>query len=168
MAHWGLALMHGPDYNFSAKQGFYGLAAQPEGYPSLHVATVAAAKAVALAAGGPAREEALARALVLRYEWPVAEGTPALQERYADEMERVALLFATDADVQAVCAEALMCLAPWELYESDRTPKPIGLRVKAVLDRGLQASPTHIWLCHLKIHYSEMGCVQHEHMHSRT
>jgi hypothetical protein len=72
-------------------------------------------------------------------------------------MERVALLFATDADVQAVCAEALMCLAPWELYESDLTPKPIGLRVKAALDRGLQASPTHIWLCHLKVHYSEMG-----------
>ena len=73
-------------------------------------------------------------------------------------MERVALLFATDADVQAVCAEALMCLAPWELYESDRTPKPIGLRVRAALDRGLQASPAHIWLCHLKVHYSEMGC----------
>ena len=157
MAHWGLALVNGPDYNFSAKQGFYGLAAQPEGYPSLNVAATAAAKAVVLAAGGPEREEALARALVLRYEWPVTEGTPALQERYADEMERVALLFATDADVQAVCAEALLCLAPWELYESDLTPKPIGLRVKAALDRGLQASPTHIWLCHLKVHYSEMG-----------
>lgn len=52
-----------------------------------------------------------------------------------------------------------MCLAPWELYESDLTPKPIGLRVKAALDRGLQASPTHIWLCHLKVHYSEMGPV---------
>ena len=59
--------------------------------------------------------------------------------------------------VLTACAEALLCLAPWELYESDLTPKPIGLRVKAALDRGLQASPTHIWLCHLKVHYSEMG-----------
>ena len=101
MAHWGLALMNGPDYNFSVKQGFYAVAAQPEGYPSLNVATTAAAKAVALAAGGPPREEALARALATRYEWPVTDGTPALQERYAEEMEKVALAFASDADVQA-------------------------------------------------------------------
>ena len=32
MAFWGVALCHGPDYNFHAKAGFYGLAAQESGY----------------------------------------------------------------------------------------------------------------------------------------
>ena len=161
MAHWGLGLVNGPDYNFHTKAGFYGLAAQADGFPSLNVATTAAARAVELAAtdGCPAREKALAQALATRYEWPVTETTPGLQERYADEMEKVAAAFAEDADVQAVCAEALMCLAPWALYEGDQTPKPIGLRVKAALDRGIRAKPTHLWLCHLKMHYSEMGPV---------
>lgn len=162
MAHWGLSLVNGPDYNFHAKVGFYGLAAQAEGFPSLNVATTAAARAVELAQASdscPPREKALAQALATRYEWPITETTPELQERYADEMEKVAAAFADDADVQAVCAEALMCLAPWDLYEKDQTPKPIGLRIKAVLDRGLAAKPGHLWLCHLKMHYSEMGPV---------
>ena len=158
MAYWGLALMNGPDYNFSKKAGFYGLAAQAEGYPSLNVATTAANQALALASGGAPREEALTRALASRYEWPVTDSTPDLQERYAEQMEKVALSFPSDADIQAVCAEALLCLSPWDLYERDKTVKPIGKRIKLALDRGLQSNPSHLWLCHLKTHYSEMGC----------
>ena len=58
MAHWGRALAHGPDYNFSAQSGFYDLAcAQPSGYPSLKVAAAAAAAArAALAAAQTVRD----------------------------------------------------------------------------------------------------------------
>ena len=59
-----------------------------------------------------AREEELARALATRYEWPVTDGTPALQERYAEEMEKVALAFASDADVQARCEPASPTIVP--------------------------------------------------------
>ena len=91
MAHWGIALAHGPDYNFHAAVGFYGLAAQAEGYPSLNVAKSAITTAQELSVDGPAREAALINALALRYEWPVTSTTPALQEAYADAMEQVAV-----------------------------------------------------------------------------
>jgi len=75
------------------------------------------------------------------------------------------------AVAQAVHAEALMCLAPWDLYakaagaatpvwySADKALLPIGEKVKAALDRGLAAQPRHVWLCHLKIHLCEMGPV---------
>ena len=39
MAYWGVALCHGPDYNFHEKAGFYNKADQDNGYPSLKTAT---------------------------------------------------------------------------------------------------------------------------------
>jgi len=102
MAHWGIAYVHGPNYNFHAKNGFYGLASQEAGYPSLNVAVAAVAKAAALCEGGPPREKALIDALAARYEWPVTDSTPALQDGYAERMARVADAFADDADVQVL------------------------------------------------------------------
>ena len=193
MAHWGMALCNGPDYNFSAKGGFYAVASQPSGYPSLKVANDAIGKALELttrdseAAGDglggfdglavspmPAREAALIRALATRYEWPVTDAASgALQEAYADAMGAVARAFPHDADVHALHAEALMCLAPWAMYEKaadadasspnwrsvDKVLSPVGERVATALAAGLAASPSHVWLCHLKIHLCEMGPV---------
>ena len=31
--------------------------------------------------------------------------------------------------------------------------------MQAALERGLRADPSHLWLCHLKVHYNEMGPV---------
>ena len=119
MGHWGLALAHGPDYNFSAQAGYFAVAAQPEGYPSLNVAVKAIQAALALLDGGKpctARERALIEALATRYEYPPLDTTPQLQERYMAAMAQVADAYPRDADVQAVYAEACMCLAPWDLY----------------------------------------------------
>ena len=172
MAQWGIALAHGPDYNVSGKSGYYALAAQPAGYPSLNVATAAIGRAVELAAaaaaaGAPPRERALIDAMATRYEWPIADGTPALQQTYADAMGKVAAAYPDDADVHAVHAEALMCLSPWDLYEpstpmwrsAGKALRPIGAKVQAALDAGLAAAPGHVWLSHLKIHFCEMGPV---------
>ena len=170
MAWWGLALANGPDYNFHAAAGFYTVASQPKGYPSLNVATDALERARALPCAP--RERALISALSTRYEWPVTESTVDLQEKYAAEMEAVASAFPDDADIQAVCAEALLCLSPWDLYTRPEGAKPapnwssvgkvpnaVGVRVVAALDRGLRAAPAHPWLAHLKVHYCEMGPV---------
>jgi len=119
MGHWGLALAHGPDYNFSAQSGYFAVAAQPEGYPSLNVAVKAIQTALALLDGGKpctARERALIEALATRYEYPPLDTTPQLQERYMAAMAQVADAYPRDADVQAIYAEACMCLAPWDLY----------------------------------------------------
>ncbi len=172
MAQWGIALAHGPDYNVSGKSGYYALAAQPAGYPSLNVATAAIGRAVELAAaaaaaGAPPRERALIDAMATRYEWPMTDGTPALQQTYADAMAKVAAAYPDDADVHAVHAEALMCLSPWDLYEpstpmwrsAGKALRPIGAKVQAALNAGLAAAPGHVWLSHLKIHFCEMGPV---------
>jgi hypothetical protein len=44
-------------------------------------------------------------------------------------------------------------------YSADKKLKPIGLRAKDAIDRGLAACLEHVWLCHLKIHLNEMGPV---------
>ena len=165
MAYWGIALANGPDYNFSQMKGFYTVAAKPTGYPSLKVAADAIATAAQLTANSeaPPREKALIEALATRYEWPTTDETPARQQTYADAMVVVADQFLGDPDVHAVCAEALMCLAPWDLYEKapgattpnwyaeDKRLKPVGVQAKRVLDRGMSACPSHPWLCHLKV-----------------
>ena len=102
----------------------------------------------------------------------MTESTVDLQEKYAAEMEAVASAYPDDADIQAVCAEALLCLSPWDLYTRPEGAKPapnwssvgkvpnaVGERVVAALDRGLRAAPAHPWLAHLKVHYCEMGPV---------
>ena len=121
MARWGVALVHGPDYNFHAGTGFYGLAKQASGHPSLLVANTAAATARALAAKkqwtGPrmAAQRELIEALVSRYEWPLTDTTPELQARYRDAVCLVGKRYPNDPLVAACEAEAIMCLAPWAL-----------------------------------------------------
>lgn len=171
MAWWGLAYANGPDYNFHEAAGFYMVANKEEGFPSLKVASEAAAKAVELSSGAPARERALSEAMNARYAWPVTKETPALQQKYADAMAKVAEDFPDDAEVQAAYAEALMCLLPWNLYDkeagsktpiwysADKVLKPVGRRAKEALERALAASPSDPWAAHLMIHLCEMGPV---------
>lgn len=174
MAYWGLALVHGPNYNFSEKAGFYAVAAQPEGHPSLNVAVKAIRVALELTADKssyPPRERALIEALATRYEYPPSPTTPNLQNQYAIAMGAVHKRFPEDVDICAVYAEAVMCLHPWNLYEkvdgadtpvwysADKKLGPAGQLAKRVLDRGLAIDPGHVWCCHLKIHLCEMGPV---------
>ena len=162
MAFWAIAWTNTQDYNFHAGNGFYALAAQPApGFPSFGAAKDAIDAAMALLNDcSPPRERGLIEAMQKMIAWPVTEETHALYEAYAVAMEELGCqdAFVDDAEVQALCAEALMGLAPWALWGKDRkTPLPVGLRVKAALDRGLAAAPGHPFLCHLKIHYDEMG-----------
>ncbi len=175
MAHWGRALAHGPDYNFSAQSGFYDLAcAQPSGYPSLKVAAAAAAAARALVRApgwsGPPAHRALVEAMAGRYPtaWPAtAAAATALQAPYAAAMRGVSDAHPQDPEVQAAFAEAVMCLSPWKLYgegedasqkaQATAVPNAHGRDVALALGRGLSACPRHLWLCHLKVHLCEMG-----------
>jgi len=166
MAHYGLALANGPDYNFTAKGGFYALAATKDGYPSLNVAVNALTQALRITSSkhwnGPPQHRALMQALSLRYEWPVTSTTVNKQVDYRDAMRDVAETYPKDPEVQAIYAESVMCLSPWDLYDNQRTnptPNQYGLECSAALNRGLQSSPQHYWLCHLKVHFNEMGHV---------
>ena len=171
MAHWGLALANGPDYNFAESSGYYVLAAKESGYPSLQVACASTQRALALVRRKkgiliPASHRALCLALATRYEWPVTASTPGLQERYRDEMRAASECFPDDPIVQSCYAEAVMCLSPWHLYKKTtnprqpRVPNDFGAETAVALQRGLKNNPTHLWLCHLQVHFNEMGPVE--------
>jgi tetratricopeptide (TPR) repeat protein len=166
MAYYGLALVNGPDYNFSAKSGFYDVASQSSGWPSLNVAVKALKTALRLTSSdwnGPPQHRALIEALTIRYEWPVTKSTKDKQVEYRDAMRLVAKKYPNDPEVQAIYAESIMCLSPWNLYDNQRTdpsPNAYGKECLVALNRGLTASPKHYWLCHLRVHYDEMGKVE--------
>ncbi len=176
MAHWGLALAHGPDYNLHQKAGFYVLADKDSGYPSLKVARDAAVRAGELAGadgwlGTPAQREFIA-AIGVRYEWPSTPTTPDLQKPYRDLMVAAFQRHPEDALLAAACAESVLNLSPWSLYEQQPPEarevgappgcsavlNDVGRAAKAVLDAALQRHGTrHLWLSHLKVHFNEMG-----------
>ena len=115
--------------------------------------------------GEPAHK-ALAEAIVTRYEWPVTKGTPKLQLAYKKKMWEVYKLFPEHPIVVAAYVEAVMTLSPWNLYDGRAgglgcaaTPNVSGCEAAVALASGLKACPTHLWLCHLKVHFNEMGCV---------
>lgn len=176
MAHWGVALCNGPNYNFHADNGYYGLSAQENGYPSMKCAfeavTAAATTLKALQAqpqeekgvgegGGGAATEVerdLIEALQLRYAWPVTQFAPELQLPYANAMRAVHAKHADDPDVAFVFADSLMVLHPWKLWNL-QTGEGVALvpELWEVLERALARHPEHPGLCHLWIHMLEMA-----------
>ncbi|KAL3927614.1 MAG: hypothetical protein SGPRY_002742, partial [Prymnesium sp.] len=190
LAHCALALSHGPDYNFHGGNGFYELAAQPSGWPSLPLAREALRTARSL----PAEEweRGLIDALSARYELTVRgeegrngeEGKESREEgesgkgtvermnrEYARRMEALSSTYPLNPHIAAVAAEAVLVLRPWDVYvkpspsstppwdASDKRMREEGERALCLIDRGLAAAPSDAWLCHLKIHLSEMGPV---------
>lgn len=80
--------------------------------------------------------------------------------KYAKNLQYGLAQFENDKDalVYAVQAEALMLLKPWKLWNRDTMEETaIAKQVRYVLDEGLRKFPNDEWLCHLKVHYCEMG-----------
>lgn len=117
MAHWGIAYAHGPNYNFSAFEGYYQESNKPSGFPSQKVAAeeaeTAASALQALEAEGVTAtvvERALIRALQLRMTWPAQPDAAKLLTTFSDEMRILYGEHAGDADV-AMCAQETPMLA---------------------------------------------------------
>jgi tetratricopeptide (TPR) repeat protein len=143
---WGVALALGPHINFPAT---------PE---RTVAAAAAAAEARQRAAGATPVERALIEALATRYSDPAPttpEGQAALDNAYAEAMRGVAKAYPNDADVAYLSAEALLDLHPWDLYETDGTPKAWTPEIVSLLERALATTPDHAGLCHLYIHAVE-------------
>ena len=157
MACWGLALCHGPDYNFN--KGFTCVAARETGWPSLKRAHEAAARAVELSSPEPARR-AMFGALALRYEWPLTAGAEGRKVPYAEAAAAAAAAHPACPELNAMAAEAAMCLRPWDLYDRAAGVPVLnetGAAVARFVAAGLKSSPRSHWLCHLKVHLNEMG-----------
>jgi tetratricopeptide (TPR) repeat protein len=162
LAFWGLAYAFGPNYNkpweFFDEDDF--------------LATVKKADSAAKAArlrgtSASPLEQALIKALQLRYPSDQSrkydqDDFKAWNQSYADAMEKVYKSFPEDLDVATLCADALMNVTPWDLWDL-KTGEPASgahtLKAKAVLESALSDpdSDRHPGLLHMYIHLMEMS-----------
>jgi tetratricopeptide (TPR) repeat protein len=143
MCAWGASLVLGPNINLPMLE-----AANAEAY-------ALARQAGSLAAGARLVEQALIEALQRRYSATWTADRAALDRDYANAMRRVAERFPDDADVQALFAESLMDLFPWNYWQPDGTPRPETLAAIAAIDRAIAREPRHPGALHYKIHALE-------------
>jgi tetratricopeptide (TPR) repeat protein len=144
MAWWGQALAAGPNIN----------------NPQMDDATArgaydAAQTALARIDRASPAEADLIRAVAERYTWPRPADQQTLNLAYADAMRAVWQAHPDDADIGALCAEAIVDLWPWDLWSSDGEPRPGTPEVIAILERVLAMAPDHPLACHLYIHTME-------------
>ncbi|MFI6869003.1 tetratricopeptide repeat protein [Nocardia sp. NPDC050406] len=158
MAHWGLALAVGPNYNKPWD------AFDPRDLAdTVARAHDSARRAAELAGAATAVERALVEAINARYPAGAFEGDgSAWNRRYAEAMRDVYRRFPDDLDVATLFADALMNLTPWALWDR-RTGKPaqgsFALEAKSVLERAMAtaAGREHPGVLHMYIHLMEMS-----------
>ncbi|MFF9488906.1 hypothetical protein [Streptomyces sp. NPDC014676] len=158
MAHWGIAYALGPNYNkpWEAFDGDELAGTVARTHRAVERAHEKAARATPV-------ERALIEALRARYpQAEAAEDCSVWNEPYADRMLAVYENAPGDPDVAALCADALMNLTPWQLWDL-RTGRPAEgartLEAKAVLDGALAtaAGARHPGVLHLYVHLMEMS-----------
>ncbi|UGT45343.1 hypothetical protein LTV02_18995 [Nocardia yamanashiensis] len=157
MAYWGVAFALGPNYNKPWE--FFDATELAETVASTHGAV---ARAVELAEAASPVERALVQALTARYPSGTPDDGAGWNLAYAEAMRLVYKQFPDDLDVAALCADALMNLTPWALWDQRTGAAAAGahtLEAKAILDRALEteAGQEHPGLLHLYIHLMEMS-----------
>lgn len=143
MCHWGIALALGPNINAPMD-------------PSLEKQ---AADEIAAAAAMQARltepERAYIAAAARRYSASAGENRAGLDSAYAGAMRDVARRYPDDADAQALFAESMLDLSPWDNWTPEGTPKPGTEELVAALEGALAKHPDHPGACHFYIHAVE-------------
>ncbi len=158
LAHWGLAYAAGPNYN---KQ--WDAFDDVDLRDSLRGAYDATQRALELSDTVPDYERDLIRALAKRYRSPdPADDLSAWTADYAQAMRGVRARHPDDLDVAALCADALMDVTPWALWDLATGRPGDGahtLEAKRLLESAL-AQPggmAHPGLLHFYIHLMEMS-----------
>jgi tetratricopeptide (TPR) repeat protein len=144
MAHWGVSLASGINYNnpmFPPEQA--------------KAAWDALQKARANSKGESVANQALIEALAARYADPLPKDTQPLEKAYSKAMKVAWEKFPKDADVGALYAESMMNLRPWELWTADGKPQPGTPEILATLEAVMKLDPDHPLAAHLTIHALE-------------
>ena len=144
MAHWGIALASGPHINFPLVPP-----------PAAELAWKELALAKEHAANASLTERDLIEALGHRYANPQPEDRSPLDLAYANAMREVWKKHATDADIGALFAEAMMDLRPWDQWTLEGQPQPGTEEILATLDAVLVLDVKHPFANHLYIHAVE-------------
>src|SRR5262245_59210642 len=144
MAWWGVALANGPHINNPVMDEEHSKAAWE-----------ALGRARSLAAGASPMERSLIEALGARYADPAPANRGDLDKAYAEAMRALWVAHPKDADIGALCAEALMDLHPWDLWTADGQAKEGTDEILATLEAVLRLDPNHPHANHLYIHAVE-------------
>ena len=144
MAHWGISLSMGKNYNYPVFP--------PE---KAKAAWKALESARAKAKAESEANRALIEALAARYADPLPKETRPLEEAYAKAMKAAWEKFPKDADIGALYAESLMNLRPWDLWTIDGKPQPETPEILKALEAVLELDPKHPLANHLYIHACE-------------
>lgn len=159
MAHYGISLSHGPNYNtkFMTRDSF----------PSAEAAFSHAQLANNLILDPMIREKlspveiALVEALRCRFNPVVEDGTSQIDqntEGYIDALQVVYERFPDVPCVASMYAESLMNTDPWKLWDLNTgLPTTYASRAKIVLEKALTTAPHHPGLNHFYIHLMEMS-----------
>lgn len=142
IAHWGVALVNGQNYNAPEFPELIKLAKQ-----ELKVAESLAPKA------SPS-EQALIAALAKRYDESIRDA-PSREKAYSEAMGDVSARFPDDLDIATLHAESLMNLTPWQMWTKDGKPGPNTEKVITILESVLRRNPEHIGANHYYIHAVE-------------
>lgn len=143
MAHWGWALVLGPNLN---------LPMLPEVVPQAWAAMQAA---VALKDGVTARERDMIEALALRYSDDPEAARAPLDQAYSNAMARLVERYPEDLDIATLYAASLMNLSPWNYWDLDGGPRANTDTLVATLQSVIEADPEHPGALHYYIHAVE-------------
>ncbi|MCW5747214.1 MAG: tetratricopeptide repeat protein [Alphaproteobacteria bacterium] len=159
MAQWGIAYAAGPNYNLPWH--LYDPAGKAQALAAAYDAMQAA---LALADGATPVEQALIRALPVRYpQREPIEDQSGWDKAYTNAMRKVYGEFRGDLDVACVFAEAIMNETPWKMWDltTGDVAANAGTREAVALLEGLferaPASWDHPGLLHLYVHLMEMS-----------
>jgi tetratricopeptide (TPR) repeat protein len=142
MAHWGIALSLGSNYNLQADA------------PQLKEAYANVQKARTLAAKASARERAYIAALVKRYSDNPRADLQKLAADYKTAMGELVKRYPDDLDAATLYAESMMNLRPWKLW-ADGKPAEGTAEIVATLESVLKRDPRHTGANHYYIHAVE-------------
>jgi tetratricopeptide (TPR) repeat protein len=143
MCYWGFAYVLGPNYNAGM---------EPDNYERAYNAIQ---KALKLSSNATLKEQALIKAMALRYSAEPVEDRSALDKAYSDAMRKVRNQFPTDGDIAAMFAESLMDMHPWDLFDKEGKPKEWTPEILSSLEKTMKMSPKHAGAHHFYIHAIE-------------
>lgn len=140
---WGEALAWGPNINL------------PMDRPSALAAYTALGEALDRIDWASPKEQALIRALAVRYSEEAPDNRARLDQAYANAMANLVLQYPADLDISVLYAEALMDLRPWDYWTEQGQTKP-GIDIALQhLQATLAANANHPGACHFYIHAVE-------------
>ncbi|MBL0183010.1 MAG: hypothetical protein IPP96_12240 [Chitinophagaceae bacterium] len=143
MLFWAQALGYGPNIND------FGYRASPD-------ALAAVKKANELSGNATAFEKVLIDAMAVRYTADSADVTRTqLNQAYTDKMKKLYDKFISLPDAQALYADAMMQQHPWDLWNTNGTPKAWTPLIRKVLEKLIATFPQHPGGNHYYVHLME-------------